>query len=97
MAPIGPHILHILKCLVPSWCNHLGRIRRCDFIGGGMSLEGVFKISKAHEIPSYHLGSSLPPNLSISVSSQLMLQLPACCYAPHMMVTDTPSEPVSPQ
>ena len=33
-------------CLVPTWWNCLGRIRRCGFIGGGMLLGIDFEVSK---------------------------------------------------
>lgn len=36
----------LLKYLVSSWYNYLGSIRRYELIGGGVSLEIVFEISK---------------------------------------------------
>jgi hypothetical protein len=33
-------------CLVLSWWNYVGRIRRCGFVGGGVSLEVDFEFSK---------------------------------------------------
>ena len=39
------------ECLVSSWWNHLGGIRRRGRVGGGASLLGG-EVSKAHAIPN---------------------------------------------
>lgn len=46
--PTGSHI----RCLVPTWGNCLGRVRRCGLGGGGVSLDAGFEVSTAHTIPS---------------------------------------------
>jgi hypothetical protein len=48
MASMAPRF----ECLVPSWWNCLGRIRRCRFVGRGMSPGVGFKVSKdTHHTP----------------------------------------------
>jgi hypothetical protein len=36
----------MFECLVPSWWNCLGRIRRCGLFGGGVSLGVIFEVSR---------------------------------------------------
>lgn len=42
MTSIGSHF----EALVPSWWNCLGRTRKCDLVGEGMSLGTGFKVSR---------------------------------------------------
>ena len=68
--------LNAWSLVVHSW-NCLGRIKRCDLVGGGVALEVV---SKAHMIPSL---LSLPPvclKYELSATA-LVLCLPAGCHA----------------
>lgn len=37
----------VCMCTVPSWCNYLGRIRRCGLVDGGVPTGVGFEVSKA--------------------------------------------------
>ena len=67
----------MFECLVLSWWNHLGRIRRCGLAGGKMIVGAGFEVSKAHPVPS------LLVDVDQDVSSQLLLQHFACLSVPH--------------
>jgi len=64
-------------------CRLLRRIRRYGLVGGGVSLEVGFEISKAHTRPT--LGSSLPPVCGSEVSSQLLCQQHHACLPTAML------------
>lgn len=38
----------MFEYLVSTWWNCLGRIRRCDLVGGSVSLGAHFEVSKDH-------------------------------------------------
>lgn len=73
----------MFKYLVPSWWYSLGRVRRYSFIGGGVSLEVNFEISKDHFIASYpsHPYCSSLMLADQDVSFQLLLQCHALSLA----------------
>ena len=72
----------MFEYLVPHWWNCLGRVRRYDLVGVGMSLGAGFKISKAHAI-------QCGPLWLVVVSQDVRFRnycsraMPACSHAPH--------------
>jgi hypothetical protein len=70
------------KCLVPSWENCLGWVRRYVHIGRGVSLGVGFKVLKDHVIPrvSYSLTLRLLSVNKCKLPATPVLCLP--CYLP---------------
>jgi hypothetical protein len=71
--------------------------RNYDIIGGGVSLEVDFEVSKAYARPSLGL-STLPATCGsrcgLSATSPVLC-IPACYHAPDLMLMDQPSETIS--
>lgn len=67
----------IFECLVPQLVELCGKDEEvwCGPIGGALSLEVGFDVSKAHAIPSISLGILF---ISQDVNSQLLLLNHAC-------------------
>lgn len=61
------------ECLVPGWWNCLGRIRRCGFARGGVSLGVGFWHFKR---PSYHFQPALCPQLGVWDASSIPATTP---------------------
>ena len=75
---------HISECLVPSWLNYLGRIRKYDPVGVDVLLKAHYEASKAlpHSLPH---GCILRCNLSVTSS---VTYHPACYLALIMTVSN---------
>jgi hypothetical protein len=67
----GPQKLKYLN----SWWNFLGRVKRCGFVGRGISLGADSEVSKTYTIPSMSLCFMAA---SQDVSSQQLNQCHAC-------------------
>lgn len=70
--------VHIFEWLVHSWQNCSGRIRGCDLVGGGVSLDVGLEISKA-----YAIIISLSLSHQMQALSYCSITMPACCHASH--------------
>jgi len=69
--------------LDPQLMEPFGRIRRCGLVGGGVSQEVSFDLSKAHTIPFN--SSFLPPACGPGCKLSVIVPAPclsAYCYAP---------------
>lgn len=90
---LNANALHRLICLTTWYLvggTVLGRIGRCGFVGGGVSLGVGFEVSKVHMIPSFsHSASCLCGGCKISVIAL------AGCYVPHRDGHGSSSETVS--
>lgn len=40
----------MFECVVPSWGNHLGKIKRYGLVEGGVPMEVAFEVTKAYAI-----------------------------------------------
>jgi hypothetical protein len=74
---------YMFECLVLSWWNYLGRIRRGGIVRGGILLEGEFEASKTHATLSISF-CLWPMGQDVALtylSSTLSAKLPACCQS----------------
>lgn len=66
----------LIEFLVPSWWKYLGRIRKCGFAGGGVSLCGFKNLYHFKLVNSLSLFVSVSLSVPISVSDYLCISSP---------------------